>query len=85
MRDSAERLVAMANDIANYFHSDPDRNAGIDGVASHIRRFWDPRMRRKIIAHLGEQGGAGLNEIARAAIGRLAASSGVAPPGSSPA
>jgi formate dehydrogenase subunit delta len=76
MRDSAERLVAMANDIANYFHSEPNRDAGIDGVAGHIKRFWDPRMRRRIIAHLGEHGGAGLNDIARAAVARLAASSG---------
>lgn len=79
MRDGVERLVAMANDIANYFHSDPDRDAGIDGVASHIRRFWDPRMRRKIIAHLDERDGAGLNDIARAAVARLAASSGTTP------
>jgi len=84
MRDSAERLVAMANDIANYFHSDPDRNAGIDGVANHIRRFWDPRMRRKIVAHLAEHGGAGLNDIAHAAIMRLAASSAAVSPGPAP-
>ena len=73
MRDGVERLVAMANDIANFFHSEPDREAGIDGVATHIRRFWDPRMRRKIITHLGEHDGEGLNDIARAAIVRLAA------------
>ncbi len=62
----------MVNDIANYFHSDPDRNAGIDGIANHIRRFWEPRMRQKIIVHLQEHDGAGLSDLGRAAIDRLA-------------
>ena len=73
MRESVERLVAMANDIANYFHSEPDRVAGIDGIAGHLRRFWVPGMRSKIIAHLHEQGGEGLNELARAGVEKLAA------------
>ena len=67
-----ERLVAMANDIANYFHAEPDRKLAIDGIAGHITRFWEPRMRRKIIAHLTEQQGEGLNDLARAAVARLA-------------
>ena len=79
MRESLERLVAMANDIANYFHSDPDRAAGVDGIANHIRRFWEPRMRRKIIAHLHEQDGEGLNELARAGVEKLAANAAAEP------
>lgn len=73
MRDSVERLVAMANDIANYFHSEPEREAGIDGIADHIRHFWEPRMRAKIVAHLHDHDGEGLNELARAGIAKLAA------------
>jgi len=73
VKESLERLVAMANDIANYFHSEPERTAGIDGIANHIRRFWEPRMRNKIIAHLREHDGEGLNELARAGIEKLAA------------
>lgn len=67
-----ERLVAMANDIGNYFASEPDREAGIAGVANHLVKFWDPRMRRQIVDHLAS-GGAGLSEIARAGVERLAA------------
>ena len=67
-----ERLVAMANDIANFFHAEPDRNVAIDGIVSHLRRFWEPRMRRQIVAHLNATGGGDLHELARAAVARLA-------------
>jgi len=68
-----ERLVTMANQIADYFASLPDRQEAVAGAAGHLRRFWDPRMRKQIIAHLGASG-EGLNEIARAAVARLAES-----------
>lgn len=73
MTGSVERLIAMANDIANFFQSEPDHAAAVDGVFNHIKRFWDPRMRRKIVAHLSEHGGEGLSELARAAVAKLAA------------
>ena len=43
----------------------------VAGTADHIEKFWDPRMRSLIIAHL-DAGGAGLGPIARAAIGQIA-------------
>ncbi|MDR5814242.1 formate dehydrogenase subunit delta [Caballeronia sp. LZ033] len=30
----------------------PDRAEAVDGVADHIRRFWEPRMRLAILAAL---------------------------------
>ncbi|TAH46873.1 MAG: formate dehydrogenase, partial [Gammaproteobacteria bacterium] len=39
----------MANDIAAYFASEPDREAAISGIVNHIEKTWDPRMRRQII------------------------------------
>jgi formate dehydrogenase subunit delta len=66
-----ERLVAMANDIANYFHAEPDHKLAVDGIVGHITRFWEPRMRKKIIAYLAERQGEGLNELAREAVARL--------------
>jgi formate dehydrogenase subunit delta len=74
MSGSLEHLVTMANDIANFFRSEPDHAAAVDGVLNHIRRFWDPRMRSKIVAHLTLHGGEGLSELARAAVAKLAAS-----------
>lgn len=67
-----DHLVQMANDIGNYFQSDPDRANGVAGMVDHLQRFWEPRMRRQIVAHL-DAGGEGLGDIARAAIGQLAA------------
>lgn len=66
-----ERLVTMANDIGRFFDTDPDKVEAAKNVATHIRRFWDPRMRREIVDHY-EQGGAGLDDVAKAAIGLLA-------------
>ena len=45
---SVESLVRMANDIGHFFAAEPKRADAIAGIANHIRRFWDPRMRRQI-------------------------------------
>ena len=68
---SIEHLVRMANDIADYFHSGPDRALAVAGVSNHMKKFWDPRMRRQIAAHLREQGGEGLSELALEAVVQL--------------
>ena len=70
---NSERLVAMANDIAAFFDSDPDKAVAAEGVRFHLTRFWDPRMRREIEAHLAEKAGAGLSHIALEAVKRIAA------------
>ncbi|HEV7431646.1 MAG TPA: formate dehydrogenase subunit delta [Steroidobacteraceae bacterium] len=67
---SAERLVQMANDIGHFFAAEPQRADAIAGIAAHIQRFWDPRMRRQILAHL-HAGGEGLEELPRAAVASL--------------
>ena len=69
--DSSAALVKMANDIADYFHSEKDRRLAVDGIANHIVRFWEPRMRRKILAHYAANHGEDLNELAREAIAKL--------------
>jgi NADH-dependant formate dehydrogenase delta subunit FdsD len=43
-------------------------------IADHIAKFWDPRTRRNIAAHI-ERGGAGVSPLARAAIAKLKPSS----------
>jgi formate dehydrogenase subunit delta len=64
-------LVKMANQIESFFRSEPDHDAAIAGIENHIKRFWDPRMRKAIIAHV-ESGGDGLGELAKAAIRKCA-------------
>ena len=41
-------------------------------MADHLHKFWDPRMRKQIIEYVGTDG-AGLRDIALAAIKQLAA------------
>ena len=60
-------LIKMANDIASFFEAEPDVSKGAKGVAQHLKNFWDPRMRREILAHV-EGGGAGLVPTALAAV-----------------
>jgi formate dehydrogenase subunit delta len=70
---SAEHLVQMANDIGNFFRSEPERKDGIAGIANHIAKFWTPRMRQKLFDHVKEHGEAGLDELPREALKLLAA------------
>jgi len=62
------RLIKMANEIGAFFEAEPDRTIAIDGIADHIRRFWEPRMRRELLRWVDEHGGQGLTELALAAI-----------------
>ena len=61
-------LVKMANDIGDFFESEPDKAKGAKGVAEHIRNFWDPRMRRQILTHVDQASGAGLKDLALTAL-----------------
>jgi formate dehydrogenase subunit delta len=65
------RLVAMANDIAAFFDAEPDKAVAIEGVRSHLAKFWEPRMRREIALFV-VNGGAGLTPTAAAAVKLLA-------------
>jgi len=65
-----ERLVKMANDIANFFNSESDKEIAAEGVRNHILRSWDPRMRNAIIAYC-QQDGSELSDLAKAAITKL--------------
>jgi formate dehydrogenase subunit delta len=65
-----ERLVAMANDIGAFFNAEADKAEAARGIANHLKRFWDPRMRRQITAHYRE-GGAGLDPVVLSAVGQL--------------
>jgi formate dehydrogenase subunit delta len=66
-----DRLVAMANDIAAFFASEPDPQSAAEQVENHLRRFWEPRMRIEICRHASE-GGAGLSALALRGVQLLA-------------
>ena len=64
-----DKLVRMANQIADFYAAMPEREA-IEGAASHLRLYWTPKMIREIIA-FADQGHPGLNPIAARAIETL--------------
>jgi formate dehydrogenase subunit delta len=66
---SPDKLAYMANQIGKFFRNEGD-DAVVTGTAEHLRKFWDPRMRQAIIAHL-DAGGAGLDLPVRRAIEQL--------------
>ena len=66
-----QKLVYMANQIGKFFVSQGEDNA-VTQIADHLMKFWDPRMRKKILAHLAE-GGAGLDPPVRKAVETLTA------------
>ena len=59
MTEKLDKLVRMANQIADFFRPYPEEKA-IAGVQEHIRAFWTSRMRNELAAHAAA-GGAGLD------------------------
>jgi formate dehydrogenase subunit delta len=47
--------IRMGNDIARAMHHLPSEEAAI-AVATHVKKFWDPRMRRALVerVHAGD-------------------------------
>ncbi len=45
--DTKSKLVYMANQIATFLKIQPASEA-VEGVANHINKFWEPRMRRQL-------------------------------------
>lgn len=58
-----EHLIRMANSIGDFFAAMPDADEAKRELAAHILRFWEPRMRRGIFAHIDRTGGAGLQPL----------------------
>ena len=53
-----DRLVYMANQIGKFFEAQRADEV-VPGIANHIKKFWDPRMRKAIFAYV-DAGGDGL-------------------------
>jgi formate dehydrogenase subunit delta len=66
---SSDKLVYMANQIGTFFQAQDPGTASAK-IADHITKYWDPRMRRAIVAYL-DAGGAGLAPAARQAVETL--------------
>ena len=58
-----DNLVYMANQIGKFFQYQRESKV-VPGIAGHIRKFWDPRMRTANFAYL-DQGGEGLDLLVK--------------------
>lgn len=59
----AHNLVQMANRIGDFFEAMPDHAEAVEGIANHIQKFWEPRMRRELFAHIDREADAGLHAM----------------------
>lgn len=64
-----EKLVHMANQIAAFFSTEGEARA-VPKVADHLMKFWDPEMRRSLLA-LAAEDDSGLNPLVRKALPQL--------------
>ncbi len=62
-------MIHNANQIALFFAGYP-REEAVEGVANHISKYWERRMRDQIQTYVAE-GGRGLHELVLEALKRL--------------
>jgi len=67
-KSTPERLVYMANQIADFFRSQGDEAKAVAGAADHIKAYWGSSMMRQIYGLIDAAGGEGLKPIALKAI-----------------
>jgi formate dehydrogenase subunit delta len=58
-----QNLIKMANQIGDFFGSYPDQDEAQREIANHLKKFWAPRMRSQLLAHVEQTQGTGLQEI----------------------
>jgi formate dehydrogenase subunit delta len=66
-------LIKMANQITSFWEGEVGEDAAATEVATHLRRYWEPRMRAQMIAYYEQRQGSGLNDVAKKAVALLAA------------
>jgi formate dehydrogenase subunit delta len=69
MAEKLEKLVRMANQIADFFRPYSDAEAAA-GIHEHIRSFWTPAMRNELMAFV-EAGGQGVQPRVAVAMERF--------------
>jgi formate dehydrogenase subunit delta len=69
---NTDYLIKMINEIAAFFAGDAGPEQAPQEVATHLKKFWEARMRSAIVAHY-KSGAAGLSDVARGAVALLAA------------
>ncbi|MBO4121339.1 formate dehydrogenase subunit delta [Cupriavidus gilardii] len=65
-----DNLVKMANQIGTFFSAMPDRDEALADIATHLRRFWAPPMRRALLEGVDNGQADAVAPIVRAALER---------------
>lgn len=58
-----DNLIRMVNRIGAFFSAMPDREEAMRDLAQHVRRFWEPRMRNQLFAHIDTHQGEGVDAL----------------------
>lgn len=66
-----QNLIRMANQIGSFYEAYPDPDAASREVVSHLKRFWEPRMRHELLTHVRAHGTAGLTPLVSTAVALL--------------
>lgn len=66
-----QNLVEMANAIAAFFAAEPQRDDAVRGIATHLSRFWEPRMHRQLRAAISAGEADALDPLVRDALAQL--------------
>lgn len=51
-----DELIHMANQIGSFFEAMSDRPEALQSTVQHMRSYWEPRMRKALLAHVDTQG-----------------------------
>ena len=65
---STDNLIKMANQIAQYFATQPDQEQAVLSVRNHLQMFWAPSMRKELLVWQTEHKGADLHPLVQAAV-----------------
>jgi len=65
---STENLIKMANQIAQYFATEPDAQQAVFGVRNHMKMYWTPGMRKELTGWQVEHPDGDLHPLVRAAL-----------------
>ena len=47
-----KNLVSMLNQMGDFFEAMPDKNQAKLDLITHVKKFWEPRMKNSIIRKL---------------------------------
>jgi formate dehydrogenase subunit delta len=64
------RVRVAQPDRQRVFETMAERGAAPEGIAGHIKRFWDPRMRPGLLVHVEAGGGSELSNVVAEALSR---------------